>query len=357
MPDHSIETADLPDGQMIEGEAPALLTREHFGRYVRAQWAKNGEKLTLDGRVGIDIGELVALSVERNSKVDAPHIDLWIAILDEFNSWLVSLFSIVYQPAKNNSSRLNDFERSIVVLLGKLIVDTTALRHLVEFGFDGSARTLLRSISEYLHVLVALIDDPTLGAEFVAADTPATANAFYFRQLALGKLHKRLEAAWASFFRSDDSAARWFADQRRQQGTLLSGTAHPSFAGGTQAVMGFIEAEPSENWLGQWGAKSNISVATIALYADSFLPLVLLCDFPFEGFDDALSRPIHYDASNELHRHVKIGRSVLASLILSLAKESNLPHVYPPGLEPLNSIDDEESDGRSDAGTLIKAIP
>ena len=320
-------------------------THEHFQRYLRAQWAQKGETLAADARIGIEIAELVKTSAERNAILAAPFIDLWIAILDELNSWLVSLLSTVYVPAKQQDAKLNDFERSIVVLLGKLIADTTALRHLVTLGFDGSARTLLRSTTEYVQVLVALIDDPGLATEFVAADTPETANAFYFRQLARGKLHKRIEAAWNGFCKSSGDAAQWFADQQRRQGMLLSGTAHPSFAGGTQAVMGFIEAAPDENWLGHWGAKSNMSVMTIAIYSDCMLPLLLLTNFPFSGFEASLSRATDYDSSNEMHRHVKLGRSVLASLILSLSKESNFPHIYPPGFEPGAEIEDQSATG------------
>jgi len=319
---------------------PEPFTSEHFKRYLRVRWKEKGEKFEPDARLGIDIAELIKTSAERNAKLDAPYLDLWIAILDEFNSWLVSLLSTVYVPAKQDDAKLNDFERAVVVLLGKLIADTTALRHLITLGFDGSARTLLRSVAEYMHVLVALIDDPALGGEFIAAETPETANAFYFRQLARGKLHTRLEVAWARFFKSSGDAAKWFADQQRRQGNLLSGTAHPSFAGGTQAVMGFIETQLDENWLGHWGAKSNMSVMTIALYADCVLPLLLLTDFPFEGFNAPIMRPISYDTSNEMHRHVRLGRSVLASLVLSLNTESNHPYIYPPDFEPGPAIDD-----------------
>lgn len=338
-PPAPVEPETLPP----DPDPTALFSLEHFERYMRAQWAQKGETLAPDARPGIEIGELIATARARNDALEAPYLDLWIAILDEFNSWLVSLLSTVYCPANQRDAAMNDFERSVVLLLGKLIGDTTALRHLVTLGFDGAARTLLRSITEYVHVLVALIDDPTLAMAFVAAETPETANAFYFKHLARGKLHKRLEAAWAGFFQSSDDAAGWYADQQRRQGALLSGTAHPSFAGGAQAVMGFIEVAPEENWLGHWGAKSNMSVLTIALYADCFLPLALLSDYPFTGFDSVLSVPIGYDPDDEMHRHVKLGRSVLASLILSLNKESNISHIYPPGFEPVGSIDDTKS--------------
>lgn len=350
MPDHlTALNQDRADAATPSTDSTAPFTREHFERYMRAQWAQKGESLDQDMRLGIDIGTLVETSIERNSQLDTPFIDLWVAVLDELNSWLVSLFSTVYGPAKQRDAAMNDFERSAVALLGKLIADTTALRHLVTLGFDGAARTLLRSTSEYMQVLIALIDDPGLAADFVSAETPDTANEFYFRQLARGKLNKRIEAAWRGFFQSSGEAAQWFAEQQKRQGTLLSGTAHPSFAGGMQAVMGFIEAAPEEAWLGQWGAKSNMSIMTIAIYADCFLPLVLLSNFPFDGFDDTLSQPIAFDAADEMHRHVKAGRSVLASLILSLSKESNFPRIYPRGFEPSVAINQDAPEPTSTA--------
>jgi hypothetical protein len=311
-----------------------MFTEDNLRTYLRTRWAEQGEDLAADARLGIEIAELMEASKKRNAAIDAPFIDLWVAILDELNSWLISLLSAVYMPAKRDDATMNDFERSVVMILVKLISDTTSLRHLVMLGFDTSARTLLRSIVEYMQVLVAIIDDPALATEFVTAETPESANAFYFRQLARGKLHKRIEAAWARFFKSKDGAAQFFANQQRELGQLLAGTAHPSFAGGHQAVIGFIQSDPNEKWLGHWGAKSNMSVLTISIYTSCFMPLLLLSDFPFEGFDAWLRCPIDYDPSDEMHRHVKAGRSVLASLILSLSKESNIRHIFPEGFEP-----------------------
>lgn len=311
-----------------------IFTKDNLRTYMRTQWEAQGETLEPNQRLGIEISELVEHSQTRNAAIEAPFIDLWVAVLDELNSWLVSLQGTVYVSEKRGGRILNDFERSVVMTLFKLISDTTAMRHLITLGFDGSARTLMRSIAEYIQLLVALLDDPALAAEFVTADTPETSNDFYFRHLARGKLHKRVEAAWARFFSTADNAAQFFADQHRQFGKVLSGTTHPSFAGGFLSVLDFIEAEPGEIWLGHWGAKSNLSIATIHIYTNSILPLLLLSHFPFESYEHWLDKQIVYDPTNEMHRHVKLGRVVLSSLVLSLSKESNFPYIFPEGLEP-----------------------
>lgn len=310
-------------------EQAMIFKRENLRVYMRAQWEKQGEPLQPDQRLGIDISELLEHSKARNAAVESPFLDLWVAILDEFNSWLVSLLSTVHVPATRKEMPYTDFERSVVMVLGKVISDTTAMRHLVTLGFDGSARTLVRSILEYIQLLVAILDDPPFATVFVTADTPEASNDFYFRYVARGKLSKRVEDAWARFFSSSIDAAKFFANQQRDFGALLSGTAHPSYAAGYFAMLDFIPAEPEESWLGHWGAKTNWSVLTINIYANCFLPLLLLSSFPFEGYDRWLSEDIVYDPTNEMHRHVKSGRSVLGSLVLSLSDESNSPYIFP----------------------------
>ncbi|TNF03811.1 MAG: hypothetical protein EP321_09040 [Sphingomonadales bacterium] len=325
-----------------------IFARDNLRTYMRTHWNEAGETLEPGKRLGIEIAELITMSKERGDKLESIHLDLWVEILDEFNSWLISLLSIIYRPGSRGEAAMTDFERSMVMILIKLVSDTTSIRHLVTLGFDSSARTLMRSVSEYMQVLVAIIDDPALAAEFVTADTPETSNAFYFKYLARGKLHKRIRTAWARFFQSANDAADFFAEQQRELGQVLSGTAHPSFAGGHLAATQFIQADPDENWLGHWGAKSNMSILTISIYTSCFMPLVLLgTAFPFEGFDDWLSSPIDYDPTDELHRHVKAGRSVLASLILSLNKESNIPFIYPEGFEPDAAIEEAGAAGAS----------
>ena len=312
-----------------------VFAKENLPVYLRKHWADAGEKLEDRGRLGVAISELIEHSKARNDAIDAPFLDLWVAILDELNSWLISLLGTVYVPARCDDTKLTDFESSIVTILIKLISDTTSMRHLITIGYDTSARTLLRSIAEYMQVLVAILDDPKLSAEFVTADTPEASNAFYFGHLAKGKLAKRTKLAWQNFFRDESDAAQFFSEHQRELGQLLSGTSHPSFAGGQLAAMHFIQDDPNENWLGHWGAKSNMSVLTISIYTKCFMALLLLAsDYPFEGYDRWMSQPIAFDPSNEMHRHVKTGRSVLGSLILSLSKESNLPHIFPEGLEP-----------------------
>jgi hypothetical protein len=311
--------------------APALSTDE-FQERLRSFWTERGFPVPEDSRIGISIAELVELSRQRNDQLQLPYVDLWVAILDEHISWFISIYYVVWTE-RNETLAATDFEKSVSLLLGKIIADMTAIRHLVIAGFDTSARTLLRSLSEYLEVLVALIHQPEFSDAFVVSgDSPGDAQNFWETHLRGGKIRRRVAAAWNDFFSASNSkgAAEWFANWGRGANPILAGLAHPSFAGGLFAIVPPKAKHTDENWLGIWGDKAESSVQTIFILLQHIFPvLVLGRNFPFGVSPPYLSAPFVYDEGKEMHRHVHIGRDVLTSLILSIGIDTNTPHFFP----------------------------
>lgn len=308
-----------------------MFTKNELEAYLRKQWGERGCTLADDQRMGIAVSELVEYSVQRNAKLDVPYVDLWVAILDELISWQISLVTIFY--AERRETILTNFDKSVTMLLMKIIGDSTAIRHLILLGFDTSARTLLRSTAEYMELLVAILSEPRLAEEFVNTDTPEGADKFWKTHLGYGGIRKRMLAAWQEFFSKEDSreTAEWFANWGNSSNKILSSMIHPSLAGGLFTAIPFKAKYDDENWLGVWGDKSEGSVDTVFIYASFMFPVLLLHhEFPFSGFDACMGNGgLKYDESNEMHKHVKIGRDILASLVLSLCKDTNLPHVFP----------------------------
>lgn len=260
--------------------------------------------------MGIEISELVDHSIQRNSDKIMPYVDLWIAILDEFNSWLTSLHDVFYST-REKGSLFTDFEKSIFMLLSKIVGDTTAIRHLILLGFDTSARTILRSTAEYMEVLVAILHDPTFSKEFVTSDTPEKAKIFWEKHLRSKKIRKKIKAAWHDFFCEEKEIALWLADWGNNSMAQLSALLHPSFAGGLFTLIPLQAVYSDENWLGIWGEKSDMSVQTICIYTSFMFPILLLGrEFPFTGFEQYMGYSITYDENDELHRHVKVGRDI-----------------------------------------------
>lgn len=303
--------------------------------FLRRDWASRGEAYGDDGRMGISVADLINHSRTRNAGINVPYVDLWIGILDEMISWEVSLLATCLENIRNDAlpSLNRKFYQSTTMCLMKIVSDSISIRHLILLGYDSSARTILRSVSEYMEVLVALMDDPTLASEFVKSDTPETAHAFWRSHLRGPLIRKRIETAWRRFFARDEAkdweTADWLAKWGSHSNRELSGTLHPSYAGGVQSTIPFKSKYTDENWLGVWGDKSDGSVDTIFIYCKfMFSVLMLTRGFPFDSSHRDVI-PINYKIDNELHRHTKTGKDVLASLILSLSKESNAEHIFP----------------------------
>jgi hypothetical protein len=309
-----------------------MFTKAELREYLREQWAERGCELSDGQRMGVSVEELVQHSVERNFKTESPYVDLWVKVLDEFISWFISL-EMIFLRERKFRRKLTDFDRSVILLLSKIIGDSTAIRHLILLGFDSAARTLLRSTSEYIEVLVAVLSEPTLATAFAKTDTPEGGAKFWKTHLASGGIGKKIYSAWRSLFQgeNDREVAQWFSNWGASSGYILSAMIHPSFAGGMLTAIPLKEKYTDEKWLGIWGDKSEWSVETLFIYARYVFPVFLLFrNFPFEGFGQYMSGgDIKYDEKEELHKHIKIGRDVLASLILSLVKETNYPHVFP----------------------------
>lgn len=305
-----------------------MFTADQLRTHLRGEWEKNGCKIAPDERVGLEIAELIEHSRERALSAATPYVKLWVTVLDEFISWHLSLFSTIY-PSPNDEPWTH-FQRSVYMLVGKIIADSLSLRHLVVLGFDSSSKTLLRSLTEYMEVLVAVLHKPSFAEEFVKSDTPEGSKHFWSQHLRGGKIRRRVEDAWRTFISDGDGAAEWFANWGRESNDLLSGFAHPSFAGSMFAAVPLKTAYSDEAWLGIWGDPSDGSVETIFTYAKYMFPILLLSrDFPFNGFTEELGFELKFDEKNEFHRHLTAGRNVLGSLILSLCAENNRPHVFP----------------------------
>lgn len=309
-----------------------MFGKKNFESYLLSQWTKRGCELADGERMGVPIEELVEHSIQRNSNLESPYVDLWVAILDEFISWQISLLSIFYSE-RRGGPEFTAFDKSITMILIKIIGDSIALRHLILIGFDTSARTLLRSTAEYMELMVAILDEPLLAAEFIKSDTPESALKFWREHLSRGGIRKKMYAAWQKFFLTDENHddAVWWANWGASANNLLSGMSHPSYAGGVFTAIPLKDKYIEENWLGVWGDKSSASVDTIYMYASFLFPILLLQhEFPFRDFEAWMGGGgVLYDETNEMHKHVKCGREILGSLILSLGKDTNVPHVFP----------------------------
>ena len=309
-----------------------MFSKSDLLNYLHKQWTDSGCTFSDAGKVGVQVEELVEVSATRNSELEMPYVDLWIRVLDEFISWQTSLIGVL-NSANANSKRMTDFDRCTLFIMMKIVADSTSIRHLILLGYDTSARTILRYVGEYMELYVAILNDPSLASEFKNAQTPEDTTEFWRSNLAYGGIRKKVKEAWGSLFKDDQDidARDRFANWGYSSNAILSGIIHPSYMAAAFSALPMKTKYIDEKWFGFLGDKSEWSVDTIGIYQAYMFPILILNNgFPFEGHGEFMGEgDIAYDEADEGHQHVKIGRTVLANLIMSMCLESNLPHVTP----------------------------
>jgi hypothetical protein len=304
-------------------------TKTNFEVWLREKWASLDVSLDDSGRLGLSVSEIVGHSYQRASQENDPHFDLWIAIFDELVSWLISVESVWRHGVVEKTSPTTSFEKSISVLLARLIADSLAIRQLMISGFNTSAQVLVRSAAEHMEVLVAIIDDRAVAKAFETTKTPEDANRFWKSYISNNKLRPRIKSVWMEFFGGDRGPAKAFANWGSAFYDELCAISHPSFFGCGGAMLS-TKSVLYDGWPAMLGDRSLSSIGTIQTYISYFFPLILaIGDFPFIPSSNQNEISISYDNKAELHQHIHKGRSVLGSLIVSLNFEPNFEYILP----------------------------
>jgi len=234
----------------------------------------------------------------------------------------MSLEAVFSRSKQWPSAKFTNFDKSVTVILMGLIAQSFAIRQLILLGFDTSARIILRSVAEYSKLLVALLQDPLLADEFAKTDVPEKAKKFW-ENFPKKNIEEKLRASWLKFFgHANRDDANWgfnWGGAHEDWFGISSSITHPSVFGAVSAAIPLSTKYSDENWSGIWGDKAEVSVWTIYASVVYMFPLCLFNHgFPFEGFDNHMGSIIRFDKSSEHHRHVKYGRDILSTLILSI---------------------------------------
>ena len=299
-------------------------TSSFFRARLRRLWRKAGLIKGRSGRPGLSIAEVVRESRKRNRGVKIEQLELSILAYDEFVSWFLSLYSVILESISRK--RIDDKHKDLfichLVLISKITSDLLAIRTLCIEGFDVSAKTLLRSTVEYIDVLIIVTLDPSISDEFCKTDSHEKSNEFwnnYFRGgRRVNKARRMMRNAWMSrlkFEKYHDAVGfdNWLYDSR----DVLAMSGHPSWLGGyfSSIVLG---TDYSDNWMGIIGSKGEISTTTLMdAVKHIYKYLVLSDDMPFE-IESIEGKILVYDASQELERHIMIGRDFLKVLFAAI---------------------------------------
>lgn len=257
-----------------------------------------------------------------NKEYDIPTFDTWITILDEYISWFISLSSACLTEHKETSNPALELQ-AFSVLFAAVTSHLISIRHLVSVGHDLPAKQVLRSLGEYVDLILVLHFKPNLIAEFLKKKNHGENNDFWHKNISKGKARAVVEQALKHLLFKEN----WMLDEwkklRKEEDTILSESVHPSFIACFMNLLGPINSQLHGNAF--LGIKSETSIRTIryAIFSLSeFMKVGIL--LPFMG--NKVHGPlVKYDDENPLHQHVKHGRDVLNNLFAFLLENQSDP--------------------------------
>jgi hypothetical protein len=156
-----------------------------------------------------------------------------------------------------------------------------------------------------------------------------TANEFWHRHV---KSLRGRRAVWRSIGAEEPKA---FVEWRKEEETVLSVSAHPSYVASIMSVIVPHEADTEETLLppAYLGRATNASIRTLQYSMFNTSMLALLARFPF-GVKDRYAPLVAFDETDYFHKRLHAGRHVLHGIIEFLFGEGRDSPYFKPAMPP-----------------------
>lgn len=202
----------------------------------------------------------------------------WILVVDEISLWISSI-SMAMDEGEPPADK-----RSLVCrfMLGGLAAQINAVRMLVIGGFDIPAKMLVRQIEEQCALLIWIMDDEELCAEFHRDHDPENSNKFWHRHISKGKIDKKITE---KLTRENPKAAEAFseiAEWFKTERVVLSAASHPSFLASAMTVAAGVSS--ARGGAGIFGFADAVSVRTLRILFFQLFTLIFAQQASFDFF-------------------------------------------------------------------------
>ncbi len=255
-----------------------------------------------------------------NKEHGVPTFDAWITVLDEYTSWFISLSATCLTEQKTTSNPTPEL-KAFSVLFAAITSHLISIRHLVSTGHDLPAKQVLRSLGEYVDLILVLHFKPNLIAEFVKEKNYGKNNDFWHKNISKGKARAVIDQALKQLlFKEQDALDEW-KKLRKEEDSILSESVHPSFIACFMSLIGPVNSQLHGNAF--LGIKSETAIRTIRYTIFSlteFMKIGVLLPFTGNKVHGAL---VKHDDKNPIHQHVKHGRDVLNNLFVFLLENQD----------------------------------
>jgi hypothetical protein len=240
----------------------------------------------------------------------------WILVIDEISLWLASV-SISMEDVSSVENK-----RALVCrfMIGGLSAHINAVRTLVVAGFDIPAKMLVRQIEEHCSMLILLMDDAELCAEFHNHHEPEASNQFWHKHISKGKLERKIEEKLVGYSPDLLAAFSELTDWMKEERLVLSAASHPSYLASAMSVAAGVSS--GRGGAGMFGFADAVSVRTLRVLFYHLFKLLLVQRHSFQLFIEQIKEVSEGPFADEA---LKRQRFIYRLLLFVALKHDELP--------------------------------
>ena len=217
---------------MPENDPPSFSVRQLVEKFLAADAEK------LDDFSASFLLSVAELAKEEQKDVSIPQVENALAAFDIAANWFSSVamgfWLLTVRIDAKDSARFNAW-RAHLALSGCIVSQLIAVRKLVVEGLDIPAKQVARSIVEYSDVAILLSIDESLVENFVKSQEIEDQNAFWYKYVSKGKARRAYYRKLVEVV--GEKVAQDHIEFRKQEDTVLSVSAHPSFVASLMSLV------------------------------------------------------------------------------------------------------------------------
>ena len=195
-----------------------------------------------------------------NRAIAEANLQPWMAILEQGIQWLGSLQVFLEGSASRGEG--NDQLRVQAALVGTACAHATGVRRLALSGLDSSAKVVLRSLVEAVHLAIIMLTDSNLNGDFLKSQSSTEASALWNRQLRPQRIVEKLDAIETNL--GLDLEIR--EDLKKTRESMMRWTSqfvHPSYVSAVVTARPRTMADPAYHQIGSLGVVSVTTISTL----------------------------------------------------------------------------------------------
>jgi hypothetical protein len=281
---------------------------------IEREWSSRYKEIGGEIPSRMEFSDLCAKQDAENRRIASTGLQPWLGVLEFAIEWL-SYVHVALDEKQSLYAQMPPRYRTTWALTGSAVSFGLSLRALSLSGFDGPARTLLRSYVEALLRCVTILHDDKLAEAYCDAKSDDEVKAFWQNRVSPRKLHKRITEIEKNAGFDEEVIGEMTALRREEYG-ILSQSAHLSYVAACLTAKAPVLGDLDSYRMAIFGLATENSHRTILYGAMTTWYFSRIAYDLILSPDSCSGSLLAFAKDNEWQRRIVIGRDVLSNITM-----------------------------------------